>query len=633
MLRSMVFGSLVALAVLGSPLESLAAPQTEEASANERSPNDPSQGVVRDLTPLFADADAWERERAAVEAALPSVAGLRGALGASPAALREGLDRISALRRRLQRLHAFAQMMVDVDGRVPQAQARLQQLGALQARFDEAVAFVGPEILALGRLRVETYEAANPGLARHARPLELILRRKDHTLSPDAEKVIAAAEVLRQQPPAIYNLLTNADIPRATLVVDGKPVRLTMEAYGDLLGKAPRDTRRKAFEETAATLGAYQSTLGAVLAAYLEGWTFEAKARGYPSSLALSLADDNMSETPFQTLVGETDKALPTIHRYLRLRKRMLGVDDLQVYDLYAPLATGGRTWRLDEGEALILKALAPLGSDYVASLGRGFQGRWMHATPGPAKAPGAYTNDEAYGVEPYVLTSFTGSYDSVSAVAHEWGHAMHSRFAEAAQPFETASYSPFIADAPSLTNEMLLADYMIDHAATRAEKILVLTQEIDLLRATYFAVVLDVAFDLKIHEASDRGEPLTGDHFARIYCDLLRRFDGEGEGVMKVDDRACAWWSYLQTYDDFYFYRYLTATSAAGYFTEGIERGDADVRRRFFELLKAGGSDDPYVLLERAGFDAASPTAYQPMVRRMERLVTALEAEVAKGS
>jgi oligoendopeptidase F len=312
----------------------------------------------------------------------------------------------------------------------------------------------------------------------------------------------------------------------------------------------------------------------------------------------------------------------------------MLGVDQLQVYDLLAPLAPGGRTYTVAEGQALILKALAPLGPDYVAALDKGFHEHVMHAEPNPGKPAGAYTNDEDYGLPPYVMISFTGNLFSVSTMAHEWGHAMHSRLAEGAQPFETAGYSPFLGDAPSLTNEMLLADYLIAHATTHDEKILALDNEIELLRSSYFGPVTYAAFELKVHEAADHGEPLTSKRFAQIYCDLARNFDGVADGVMTVEDKSCAFWQNLFfVYYDFYVYRYINATSAAAYFTERIESGDPDVRGRFFTMLKSGGSDDPDVLLKRAGFDPSSPDAYRPMVRRMQRLVAALHAEVAKGN
>jgi oligoendopeptidase F len=257
---------------------------------------------------------------------------------------------------------------------------------------------------------------------------------------------------------------------------------------------------------------------------------------------------------------------------------------------------------------------------------------RSMHAMAHRGKAPGAYTNDEAYGVQPYVLATFTGTSDSVSAVAHEWGHAMHSRLAQSSQPFETSDYSAFVADTPSLTNEMLLSDYRTAQAKTRQEKILALSQAIDLLRSSYFNVALYAEFELAAHEASDRGEPLTGERFSEMYCGLLKRFYGGAGDQFKIDDSACAIWANVgPIYLDFYIYKYMTATSAAAYFVEGLEKNDSAVRARYFELLKSGGSDDPYLLLKRAGFDPAAASAYQPMIQRLERLVSQLETVLAQ--
>lgn len=596
------------------------------------SDEDPAQGTVWDLSPLFPDNAAWDKEREQVEAALPGLAALKGTLGVDPKSMQSGLDRISAIRQRLRRLDAYAHLKADEDTTVEANQARLQLIIGLQARFDDATSFVRPEILALGRERIESFEKANPELRRHQRPLELILRKQAHTLTPEAESVVASTGALRQQPVSIHDIFMYADMPWPSVQADGKQVRLGSETYFNLMNNPDRDVRRKAFEGFTSTLTSYQGTLGAVLAAYLSGATFEAKVRHYPSSLALMLSDDAMPEAPFHTLVAETDKGLPAIHRYLQVRQRVLRVDQLHIYDLYVPLVPDPHHYQLNEAEDLILKALAPLGDNYVQALASGFRAHTMHAIAHRGKAPGAYTNDEAYGVPPYVLTTFTGTSDSVSAIAHEWGHAMHSQLAQKFQPFETSDNSAFVADTPSLTNEMLLSDYRIAQAKTRQEKILALSQAVDLLRGSYFNVALYAEFELAAHEASDRGEPLTGERFSEMYCGLLRRFYGGAGDLFKVDDSACAIWANVgPMYLDFYIYRYMTATSAAAYFVESLEKNDTAVRTRYFELLKSGGSDDPYLLLKRAGFDPTSPSAYEPMIQRLERLVNQLETVLAQ--
>jgi oligoendopeptidase F len=281
------------------------------------------------------------------------------------------------------------------------------------------------------------------------------------------------------------------------------------------------------------------------------------------------------------------------------------------------------------------LASLAPLGDDYVRSLAKNFKNRAMHAVVQRGKTPGALTEAAAYRVQPFVMLSYDGTFEAVSTIAHEWGHAMHAQLYQAAQPFDNADItSTFLFDAPSLTNEILLADYMIAHAKTRDDKIRSLDREIDLLRYSYFAVTSEVLYEVRAHEAVDRGEALTGKDFNKMYCTLLKHAVAADVGITTLDDSACfAWASRPGIYYNFYFYKYLTAVSAAGFFVDALERRDAAARTRFFELLKAGGSDDPDVLLKRAGFDAGSPDAYKPMVERMERLVRELEATVSVES
>lgn len=588
---------------------------------------DPALGTVWDLKPLYADAAAWERDRASVERSLPDLAHLQGSLGKDAASLQAGLDRISRTRQRLTRLEEYARLKADEDTSIAENQARWQSFTSLQAKFEEAIAFLNPEILAMGRERIKSFEREDPKLECHRRELELILRRAPHTLSPEAESLVAATGDMRAGPSAIHDLLTYSDIPWPSIEVQGKPTRVDMEGYKRLLENPDRDVRRKAFGAFTGTWSAYEQTLGGVLSSYLAGSAFEARVRHYPGSLELLVADDAMPAEAFQTLVAETDKAIPILERYFKLRKQALDVDDLRLYDLAVPLANDERSYRLDQAEDLILKALAPLGDDYVRQLAAGFQGHAMHAIVAPHKPAGAYSFGDVHGVLPFVLVSFSGNFDSVSAVAHEWGHSMHSQLANNAQPPETSDYSFFIGDTPSFTNELLLSDYMIAHAGNRQEKIVALSHAIDLLRIYYFGTLLNVQFEMAAHEAADRGQPLTGERFGQMYCALLKHFN---PGVT-IGTADCALWANARVvYYDFYMYKYMTATSAAAYFVEGLEKDDANVRRCYFELLKAGGSDDPYALLKRAGFDAKSGEAYRPVVRRLDRLLTELEATVA---
>jgi oligoendopeptidase F len=620
---------IIAIAVFSIFVAPAARPITPEAVID-----DPAQGAVWDLSPLFRDADAWEKERAAVDAALPHLSRINGTLGSSATALETGLQQISVIRQRLERLNEYANLNVAVDASSDANQARVQQMATLQSHFDEVTSFLKPEILALGRERIGAFEKADPGLSIYRRPLELILRRAAHTLNPDAEAVVTAAGPLRQQPSAIHDVLLYAEMPWPSLKVDGKMTSLTPAVNRATQFNADREIRRQAFDSVTQTLSHFEGTAGAIAFGYLAGTAFEAKVRHYPSSLALAVADDAMPETTFQVMAAEVGTAQPALLRYLKVRQKLLGFTELHVYDLRVPLATLPHRYTLDEAETLILKALAPLGEDYVRMLKNGFQNHAMHAASQHGKMPGANTEYEAYGVQPFVFLTYDGSFDSVSTVAHEWGHAINGQLTQAALPFETADIaSTFVADTPSLTNEILLSDYMIANAKTRQDRISALDHAIDLLRYSYFGAFVDVEFEMKAHEIADRGEAVTGQTLNEIYCGLYKRFNGIDAGVTAFDASACAGWiNRPGLYYDFYFYKYLTAVSAAAYFVDGLEKNDTATRQRYFDLLKAGGSDDPYILLKSAGFDAASPIAYQPMVRRLERLVAQLEAAVAQS-
>ena len=286
------------------------------------------------------------------------------------------------------------------------------------------------------------------------------------------------------------------------------------------------------------------------------------------------------------------------------------------------------RSYTLGEAEQLTLQAVAPLGDDYVKALGQHFQEGWMDAVPRTGKRGGAYMNPAAYDVHPFVLLSFNNNYESVTTVAHEWGHAMHSVLANATQPFETADYGIFVAEIPSTTNEMLLADYVTAHAKTKEEKIYALTQSLEGLRTTFFRQAMFAEFELKAHEAIEKGDAVTGEDLTKMYLELLRRYHGDAQGVMKIEDLYGAEWEYIpHFYNDFYVYQYATSISAAAYFSEGIEKGDTDLRTRYLNMLKAGGSNDPYLVVKAAGLDMATPAPYRALVHRMDRLLDELDA------
>lgn len=589
-----------------------------------------AQGVW-DLKPLYPNVAAWDAERQAILAELPKLKALGGTLGTSATQLRSGLDQISTVRRRLARMAVYASLNADANTQVSENQARRQLAESAANQFGEATSFVNAEVAAIGRDKVLGFIAAEPGLAKHKQALTTMLRLAEHTLSTREEALLAGAAEPLQQPQAIYGLLANADLPWPKIKIRGKEVLLDQENYVAHRSDADPKVREQVFKAFWPVFKAYERTFGAVYAANLRGTVFQARARKYPTSVAMAQSSDNIPDTVYRTLVSEANAGLPSLHRYFALRSKLLGLKQPGYQDVYVPLAKPAGKYTVAEAEALTLKALAPLGSDYTDKLSAAFKGGWMHSVPQRGKRSGAYMNPAAYDVHPYLLMSFNGDYNSVSTLAHEWGHAMHSVMSNAAQPFETADYSIFIAEIPSTANELLLVDYLVENAKTKQEKIFALSQELENIRGTFFRQAMFAEFELAAHEAVEKGEAVTGERLTQIYLDLLKRYHGDAKGVVKIDDLYGIEWAYIpHFYNDFYVYQYATCISAAAFFVEGIEKGDTALRDRYFTMLKSGSSADAYDLTRAAGLDLASPEPYRALIRRMNKVMDQLEALTA---
>jgi oligoendopeptidase F len=587
--------------------------------------------AVWNLSTLYADDAAWEAARQKFVAGLPQLKALEGTLGTSPQTLLHAMEQISAARREVMRLALYASLKADEDTRVGANQQRRQLADAAANQFNQATSFVASEVSAIGAAKIDAALAAEPGLKNHSYYLHTLLRMSSHTLPAEGEALLAAADDPLQQPTAIYELLSNADLPWPKITVRGKTRTLDQETYVALRDDRDPKVREQVFKAFWPVYKAYERTIGAIYVAHLKGTVFTAHARKYPTSLDMAVSQDNTPTAVYRTLVAETNAGLPTLQRYLKTRARLLGLKTQSYSDVYVPLAKPPRTYTLAEAEAITLEAVKPLGDAYVKALGQHFQEGWMHAVPQRGKRSGAYMNGDAYDVHPFVLMSFNDNYESVSTLAHEWGHAMHSVLANGAQPFETAGYGIFVAEIPSTTNEMLLADYVARNAKTKEEKIYALSQQLELLRRTFFRQALFAEFELKTHEAIEQDKPLTGEELSKTYLDLIRRYHGDAQGVMKVDDLYGVEWEYIpHFYTDYYVYQYATSISAAAYFAEGISRGDTQVRDRYLDMLKAGGSNDPYLVVKNAGLDMASPEPYRALVHRMDRLLDELDALTA---
>jgi oligoendopeptidase F len=593
--------------------------------------NDPANQW--DLTLLFPDDAAWRAGKDRVAAGIPKVKEFQGKLGASAQSLRAALDYLESEREQLTRLSVYASLKRDENTRVSSSLERSQEISLLGTQLSRAASFMRPEILAIGDAKVRALIDAEPGLAIHRFGLMETLRAAPHTLGAEAEGVMSATSLVTGAPSSLYNILANADLPWPTVKLsDGTDARLDQSGYTKWRAAPNRADRELVFDAFWKRFRDYERTFGVALFSQVKTDWFRASARKYPSSLAAAVGGDNIPEAVYRTLVAETNANLPTLHRYFKLRGRMLGISDLRYWDIYPPIVALDKKFPLATGKELAIAAVAPLGTDYVALFRDSLNGRYTHFYPQPGKTSGAYMNGGVHDAHPYVLMNYNDDYESVSTIAHEWGHGTHSLLANRAQPATTAGYPIFIAEIASTQNEVLLLEHMLKVAQTDDEKLYYLGSALENMRGTFFRQAMFAEFELAIHETVEKGGSLSGEKLSQIYGDLLRRYHGDAQGVLKIDDLVTIEWAYIpHFYRNFYVYQYATSIAAGTAFAEKTLSGEPGAVETYLGLLKAGGSDHPYELVKRAGVDLATPAPYRALAARMNSIMDQIEAILAK--
>lgn len=585
---------------------------------------------VWNLGDLYSTPQAWQAAFTEVNRRISEIPHYKGTLGKNAKSLRTALTTISDTYKETVRVYVYASLSRDEDQRVPEAQSRFGQARQLFSDFSEATAWVNPEILKVGEKKVTRFLKQDQGLEKFRFQLMDTLRQAPHTLDDKGEALLAQASLILSAPEQIYENYANADIPWPTVTLsDGTQAKLDQAGYTRWRGVANRDDRKLVFDTFWKAWEQYGDGMGATLASEVQANVFEARARNFDSVLAKNLFDDGLPPEVYTQLVAQVNKALPIFYRYLKLRGKMLGVKDLRYYDIYPPIVqfdTG--VFTVERSKEIALQALAPFGKTYLNLLSRGFSENWMHSHPQTGKTSGAYMNGSAYDVHPYLLLNHNDDYESLSTFVHEWGHAVHTLLADANNPWETADYSTFIAEMASTINEILLQEYMIKNAKSKEEKLFYLGNALENLRGTLFRQTMFAEFELEIHEAAEKGEPLTGPKFTEMYDELLKRYHGHDQGVLTIDDAYAVEWAYIpHFYYDFYVFQYATSITGAAWFAEQFLAGDEAVKDAFIRVLKAGGSNYPHnILLHEAGLDMTKPEAYAPVMRRMTSLMDRIE-------
>jgi len=573
------------------------------------------------LADLYPSEAAWRAEKDAIAKQVPSMAQYKGKLGSSASVLADALEKGSSIDKTMARLFVYAGLLSDQDTRDAGHQAMQQQMIQLYSGFQAEASFIEPEVLRFPPGTVAKFLAAEPRLKVYRFYLEDIARRAPHTLSEPEEALLARAGVISTTPSDVYNVFSNADFPYPSVTLsDGKTVTLTAANYADLRALPNRADREKVMSTFFGALGKFSGTMGATMNGEVQKVLFFANARKYESGAEAQLDGANIPVTVYTRLVDGVNKSLPTFQRYLTLRKRMMGVDTLHYYDLYAPLV-GSVTLRYtpEEAQKLVLDAVAPLGEEYTSVVQRAFRDRWIDLFPTTGKQSGAYSNGGAYDVHPYMLINYNGAYTDVSTVAHEMGHTMQSYFSNRTQPYPLAQYPIFVAEVASTFNEALLIDHMLDIVKDPDARLALLGNYLENAKGTVFRQAQFAEFEWKMYEMAQKGQPLTGEALAKLYLDITRKYYGHDQGVCIVDDYIAHEWSYIpHFYRDFYVFQYATSFTASVALEEKVKSGDPEARKRYLAFISAGGSKYPIDLLKDAGVDM---TTTEPLDLTMVKL------------
>ena len=559
------------------------------------------------LEDIFPDDSAWEASFTEVKNILPRLEACRGTLGQGAAQLLSLLQLRDKAGELFERIYVYARMRRDEDNANSTYQALFDRAEGLSVQLGAAVAFMVPEILALPPETVSSHLTSEPGLALYKHHIEEIERRRPHTLTTVEEELLAQAGEIMQAPDNIFTMLDNADL-KFPMIEDeeGNPVELTKGRYIRFLENPDRCVRREAFTTFYDTYSQRRNTLATTLSANVKADVFQARVRHHDSALAAALFQDFVPVRVYGSLIEAVRGGLPLLHRYYALKKKLMALDELHLYDVYAaPVEDPGREFPLRDAEAEVAQSLEPLGEDYGRVLKSGFAGRWIDVRENVGKTGGAYSWGP-YGVHPYVLLNYQGRLKDVFTLAHEMGHALHTYYSFGRQPYVYSHYTIFVAEVASTLNETLLFEHLLRTATDKAMRLYLLNHYLDEFRGTVFRQSMFAEFERAAHARVEAGEALTADDLCRIYFELNQAYFGPGT---VIDPQIELEWARIpHFYSAFYVYKYATGFSAATALAKQIlEEGDPAIRR-YLNFLSGGGSDYPNDQLKRAGVDLTKP-------------------------
>ncbi len=585
------------------------------------------------FTDLYESDAAWSAAKDKLAKEMEKVSSYKGQLGTSAANLLDYMQYSEQLMKEGYRLYIYASLKSDVDLRDADNMGRVKEIRQVFIDYGQKASFVTPELAAIPEDTMKQFISEEPKLKIYEMGLMDVYRMKMHTLSELEEAVMAKTGMITGTANAAFSVFSNAEMPRATIMMDGKETELTPASFSVARSSADRELRQEATKVYWDNYLKYEGTFGEMLNGQVKVNAFRAKARNYNSALEAAVKPNNIPVEVYKSLVENVNNNLETFHRYLALKKRMLGVDELMYSDIYAPTVKGVELkYSYEEAQELILKSLKPLGKEYVEVVDKAFNSRWIDVYPTPGKRSGAYSNGAAYDVHPYILMNYTDQYNEVSTLTHELGHTMHSYFSNKTQPFATADYATFVAEVASTFNEVLLNDMMQKKLKDDDLRLSLLMSMLDGFKGTLFRQTQFAEFELAIHEAAEKGTPLTGKVLTQMYGDITRKYYGHDKGVCTVEDNIAVEWAAIpHFYMNFYVYQYSTSFVASQALAAKVLEGDKEATKRYIEFLSSGGSDYPIELLKKAGVDMTSSEPFDKAIEAMNGIMDEIETILDK--
>ena len=577
------------------------------------------------LESIFPTNEDWESAFKALQQGLPELEALKGTLAQSGQALLTVLQKRDELFEKLETLFVYASMRKDEDTTNSAYLGMFDRAMQLLVHASTVASYIEPEVLALPQTTLDTFVQETPGLSLYGQQLDELNRKRPHVCSAEVEAVLAAAGEISEGPDAIFSMIDNADLKLPLIQNEkGEEVQLTKGNYLVYIRNTDRRVRKEAFEGMHDTFLKQRNTIAATLSAQIKGDIFYTRQRDYGSCRERALARNNIPVSVYDNLVGTVSEHIYLLNRYMKLRKRMLQLDELHMYDLYVPIVKE-TTDEISYSDACdtVVTALAPLGENYTNILKQAFQERWIDVYETPGKRGGAYSGG-GYATRPFILLNFQNKRDSMYTLAHELGHSMHSYFTRTYQPFQYGDYSIFVAEVASTLNEGLLTEYLLKTTEDPAVRLAILNHSLEDLRGTLFRQTMFAEFEQQIHNSAEQGEPLTADTLSAMYRAINQKYYG---GEAFIDELIDIEWARIpHFYYNFYVFQYATGISAASALVQQILQEGEPAVDRYLKFLSSGSSDYSIELLKKAGVDMTSPEPVRQALQLFDAHLTQME-------